>query len=214
MLRLCLRPMILGWLLWLALSSGLIFAAQQPLEPDDGLAQYGFGICDLPCWAGITPGQTEPGYILPLLELHLPSLTDTRVLLAGWINVTVADTQDVQIRYGSQAVQQISFLTLRPSLYALLTRLGMPTCVLPVRERGTAITTLDGLTLIWEREGLTIYTIVMGEITAFLASEHLTAENLLIMVPVTSSLDGSSCLYYARWRGFAPIWFYWQQLMK
>lgn len=43
--------------------------------------EVGFGVCELPCWSNITPGQTPFSDVVPLLNTTLPS--DSRLLVSG-----------------------------------------------------------------------------------------------------------------------------------
>src|SRR3954451_408738 len=57
------------------------FGARTP-APDDSWQHFGFAVCDLPCFAEITPGQTPFDSVPHLLMRHVQSI-DPRMIAGG-----------------------------------------------------------------------------------------------------------------------------------
>jgi hypothetical protein len=135
---LILRPILIAWAIVVMLCAMAVSWSRQ--VEDQTMAAYwrdlGFDVCDLPCYAGIVPGETDFDDVTGLLAANLPALSnqllvsnsqvgftvegdisadDRRVFLSGGIYYFQGNTRDIR---GS-----VDF----PLRWALL-RFGAPDC--------------------------------------------------------------------------------------
>lgn len=173
----------------------------RPLHPDDAWEQFGFGYCDLPCYAGITPGVTPFESAAPLLLRHIP-LLDPRITASGsalnfWARMPGQQLAGL-IRYDRGMVGEMRFNVLLP-VAAVIEQLGTPDCILP-NANGEP----DHFTVIfWEREQVSIGAVLSPAQHTIDLSADMLALWLRAATPGDCSLN-----WALPWRGFAPLWEY------
>jgi hypothetical protein len=193
------RLMLLLMLVCASLCLAAVIIGRQRQSSEIDLSQYGFATCDLPCWAGITPGETTAGFIIPLLERHIPVYQDARFPEGGIVLFHLSNDISGNVRF-YEAVNQIYVMNLEIPVLYLIDRLSLPDCV---NADGNA------MLLMWYRDGSAIISTFLGNPVQMLAREDTTATGILIF-----EANDNFCQDYAEWRGFAPLWFYQQKSME
>src|SRR5437868_1621986 len=122
MLYLLIRPICLIFTLWLVLSTALTVLARGQPSGDYDMAKYGFAVCALPCWAGITPGETSLETMMPLMRANIPALKSLREYSPGNIYFEMGQTTSI-IVHGRGSFQSISLSLSRVPLVFLLERI-------------------------------------------------------------------------------------------
>src|SRR5690606_25812707 len=162
---------------------------------------FGFAACALPCWAGITPGETSFDKAFDLLVQHVPSL-NTQVLMSGAqipFSANLADQYASGFLYYNQGEVGNIRLSVQLPLIQLIERLGTPSCYF---SGESSYDGLGSLTIYWELDGVLI---------AGLISQG--TEDVQPTTPVDGvafSPDESACDLAEThpWLGFAPRWRY------
>ena len=177
-----------------------VFGTRQPAD-DDSWQRFGFAYCDLPCFAGITPGQTAFDSVSHLLMRHVETV-DPRMIASGASINFWARTKSQQlgglVRYNQGRVGEMRFNVTLP-LAQVITELGTPDCILPdtssASDRGTVI--------FWEREQVSIAAVLGTDPRAV----NLNADTLALWMNAVQANDCSRS-GAVPWRGFAPLWNY------
>jgi hypothetical protein len=196
-LLLCLLPLIV-----LLCAVIPVIAARQPTE-NTAWRSFGFDYCQLPCFAGITSGETPFDSAAPLLIRNVEAV-DPRMINSGTsINFWGRDSSQQLsglVRNDRASVGELRLIVVLP-VEEVIAQLGAPDCILP---------NLDGdpnrLTIIcWERGGMATAA-VLG-LDDKRRAVNLSANTLAIwlsaMEPNPCSLRGA-----LPWKGFAPMWGY------
>jgi hypothetical protein len=179
------------------------FAGRQP-DPDESWQHFGFATCALPCFAGITPGQTPFQSVQQLLIRHVQSV-DPRMIASGASINFWARSKSQQfgglVRYNEGRVGEMRFNVVLP-LAEIITELGTPDCLLP-----NTSTDPDRVTVIfWEREQVSIAAVLAPDPRAI----NLNANTLALWLNPVQANDCSRSGAVS-WRGFAPMWDYLRQ---
>lgn len=170
----------------------------RPLRPDEAWDGFGFTICDLPCFAGITPGRTPFQQTPTLLRKYIP-LIQNHMFNSGlavhfWASTPAYDLAGSTTHaYG--VVDEIRLNSPVP-LDHLIAELGMPDCIL----LGIG-TTSHRSTIFWVRRQISIGAVLQGE--SLDLSARVPALWMYLADP-TECARGDTI----RWRGFAPLWNY------
>ena len=160
----------------------------------------GFDACQLPCWAGLVPGETAFNDAATQLRAYLPS-SHTWVGQNGSIvsfSTAIEDTFLSGVAYYSRGkVGRVSTNALLSVGY-LLDTLGEPDCVVLFRQ----IDLPSQLVLYWQREQWFVRTMLVAS-----KSGHLNASGLAQGFAI--GLDNQICNEQSQsWLGFAPVWRY------
>jgi hypothetical protein len=162
---------------------------------------FGFDACTLPCWAGITPGQTNFEKAFELLRQHVPTL-NTQVLVSH-SQIPFAASLSNQyasgfINYSRGQVGNIR-LSIQFPLIQLIERLGAPTCFFYGEGPSD---TFGSVTVYWEIDGVLIAALVPP------GSEDV--EPSTVIQAIALNPDEPMCLEDETlpWLGFAPRWRY------
>jgi hypothetical protein len=187
-------------------SGGLWMARQRPaLTLDTRLS--GLEVCDLPCWAGITPGMTDFDDAPSLIQTSLPLMNSPMLISGSQINFTanVASDIDDSVLYAGQLYYQEGRvgdvrLNVNLPLWYLLDALGQPACVW---GRIPASMSSALLVIYWEQEGISTGAVV-------LASQAHGLQPDLTVGALFMNLDTGACYSGETrpWVGFARPWFY------
>jgi hypothetical protein len=171
------------------------------LSSDESWLHFGFDFCALPCFAGITPGQT-PFNNAPGLIMHHIQSVDPRTIMGGasinfWAQ---SKTQLLSglIRYDNGVVGEMHFSVILP-LAELIAELGTPDCVLPNTDNAPARVPV----IFWERDQVSIAAVLDSDPEALRLSANTNAIWLNAIQVNDCSRSGA-----VRWRGFAPLWDY------
>jgi hypothetical protein len=179
---------------------------RQPLSDPPGWSDLGFDVCALPCWAGITPGETPFADAFDLLVAHVPTLT-TRVLV-GNVQINFSASSPEQVVNGSISEQQRRVrhvqIHLELPFIQLVSRLGMPDCFSYVPD---PLGTGEGIVTHWVTGRALVSALVLFQ------NDHMR-----LTTPIRSlgvSADNTICDQADRidWIGFAAPWRY-QQLQR
>ncbi|MBN8634642.1 MAG: hypothetical protein J0M07_04910 [Anaerolineae bacterium] len=136
MLRLLFRLSLLIFALAAVVIALAPLAAPRPVAASPAWAAYGFAACDLPCWAGITVGETPFGATVPITAQNIPrriayTIAGSSVFL--WEDVDPYYFTGLLSAAGVETVGRIQLTVSLPADY-LLERLGLPACVFSVRD--------------------------------------------------------------------------------
>lgn len=180
-----------------ALCAVMPTAGGRSLPANEVWDDFGFTRCDLPCFAGITPGQTPFQQSTSLLRQNIP-LIQNRMFNTGTVVHFWASTPDDELagfaRQISGVVDEI-YLTLPLPLDHLIATLGMPDCIIPVSNA-----TSRRVTIFWTRRQISIGAVLQGDNRTFDLNTRVPA---LWMHPANpSECEQSSAV---RWRGFTPL---------
>jgi hypothetical protein len=174
--------------------------AGQGLPPAASIgAELGFGACKLPCWAGITPGQTPFAQANERMAEHIPPYTIPVFLTTSTLSFETTPGQPLlvgSLYYADSRVSEIHLEVGLPLSY-LLESLGSPDCVWA--SPGTSFTVLA---LFWEGQGLSTgaYLIFDGR-----RGWKLNMETRFLQMSTYLSCDTPGII---PWRGFARAWRY------
>ena len=162
---------------------------------------FGFSACELPCWAGIMPGQTPFNQAYELLVQNVPAL-QSRVLVAG-TEISFAAGSEAQYVYGTLFYRQGNVAGLRINVQFPLSQfvaaLGLPDCVV---YAPAASATSGSLTFYWDKDGVLIAGLILPGADAI----HLTSPvQVLVLNAGTQVCDQPGM---NSWIGFAPRWRY------
>jgi hypothetical protein len=186
---------------------GMLFALVVFLVPlrtpqDTTLEAWGIGICDLPCWAGITPQESDLDASITNAETNLPQLMWRYDAQQRTLRLTYGSAEDgfqqAVITLGEETVERIYISGDMPALPILQTW-GAPNCA-----RGLENVLADGwqaLIVIWEYDSMVVRSLLVGREGASLDTMRLQD------VQIQPDDDCASIQGYA-WRGFTPLWWY------
>lgn len=179
--------------------------------PTDARWQHipGLGICDLPCWAGITPLQTD---YTQLEERLLTALADVNVSVIDrsdqyqnwvtfytykgwWISGAITEEQG---RVANMVIH------MPVPLWALMHRLGTPDFVTSGTTVASPVQVFDALhvTIYWLLDEITIEAVVV-----VMPQSRLTPEMYTDHIRIRHSGD-EAVRDVTPWRGFVPVELY------
>lgn len=166
---------------------------------DIAWSRFGFETCALPCYAGISPGETPFRGTGTLLINHVPAL-DPRVISSGTSLNFFARLPSQQlaglVRYqtGGQ-VGEIRLNAVLP-LDQVLMQLGAPDCILAA--------TVDRAPIIfWVRGEVSVAAVLSLDANPYKPGASVFSLWLRVAVPSDCTLRGARS-----WQGFAPLWVY------
>lgn len=204
MLQTTLRCLIPIYFLTLLLTVGSVLASKDTPQPDtEYWSQFGFNACAMPCFAGITPGETPFNNAATLVANYLPALrqqilvSSSQAIFFGEDSATGASLTGIA-RYIGGKVGEIR-LTLTRTLVDVLLRFGSPDCTLAYPP-GNA----EYLYLYWEDEGSVFWASVT-------VNSYVDFESQVFTITSTTLEDAAVCSSNTAtepWRGFAPMWVY------
>lgn len=196
--RLLLLPLLI---IMLILCSAVPALGKRATVNDPAWHAFGFDACDLPCWAGITPGETAFDKVFDLLVLHVPTL-DTQVLMSGAqipFSASLPDQYASGFIYYSQGEVGNIRLSVKIPLIQLIERLGTPSCFF----YGESVNDSWGsLTVYWELENVLIAGLVSP---ADAEVQPTTSIDAVAFNPDEPACEHEETL---PWLGFAPRWRY------
>lgn len=161
--------------------------------------RFGFEACALPCYAGMTPGETPFGETGVLLMNHVPAL-DPRVISSGtslnfFARLPVQQLAGL-VRYQTDGqVGEIRLNAVLP-LDQVLVQLGAPDCILAAAVDRAPI-------IFWERGGVSVAAVLSTDANAYQPGASLFSLWLRVATPPDCTLRGARS-----WQGFAPLWVY------
>jgi hypothetical protein len=175
--------------------------AGRPLDGDESWEQFGFAYCALPCFAGITPGETPYHQASRLLRQHIPVM-ENRMFNTGtsinfWALTNRAELSGTAL-YELGMVGELRLNVPLP-LDHLLTQLGAPDCILltpPDNPRRAPV-------IFWIRENISIGAVLRTDLNLLTLSGRAPALWLRSGDPNECEVRGA-----VPWRGFAPAWNY------
>lgn len=168
-----------------------------PHSPDvpDYWNAFGFGVCDLPCYAGIRLGDEGFDRALRRLEQHVENFTQSALVVGETIYFqAAAQGHDLtgSISFVRGRVVALSLGTVVP-VDLLITTIGTPDCVLIIP---------NALNDVW------YWYLPDAVITAQINERYpTTSADYLTLVPLGES-SGCDAALMTPWRGFAPSWVY------
>ena len=175
--------------------------APRPVEVSAEWSEFGFAVCDLPCWAGITVGETPAADLLPLVQANIPTLMDYNITVQQlyiW-NASDQSRSDAIISYSPGYAELITLNLYAPPNH-LVDLLGMPDCVTGVRNLffGT-----DYILTWMGDKGVTAG--MFGELVDLFSGKHVV--HVLVIDMYVGQM---SCEQYGAipFRGIAPWWRY------
>lgn len=175
--------------------------AGRPLSASDAWEQFGFAYCALPCYAGITPGETPYHQAPGLLRQHIPVMENRMFNTGASVNFwAVTDREELSgiARYEQGKVGELRLNAAVP-LDHLLAQLGAPDCILltpPDNPRRAPV-------LFWIRGDISIGAVLQALPTLVNLSSYAPALWLRSGDPDECTIRGA-----VPWRGFAPTWNY------
>ncbi len=201
---------------WIAIAAGCLCAIMPSIQTDPPRADppyweaFGFEVCALPCFAGMTPGETRFDRAPYLLSDHISSLIRGALVSGSQVNFLAQSGDDslaglIQPSMGRVGVIR---LTIDLPLYALVARLGTPDCVW-VDQDSPATQRL--IVIYWSIPGAVIGASVIEDAHMPLLSGGWLFDSRMVGMFVSSdSQDATFCTSndLMAWRGFAPVWHY------
>jgi len=205
MLRLVFRLILPLTLVCAALIAVAPYVDQPALPPSAEWDAYGFGACDLPCWGGITIGQTSFARTLPALRANVSAFTEFANVPAQMLIYGKQSPYEFSgmIMYLQQRVDSIS-LNLRLPLDRFIDALGAPDCVI---YADTAPPNREGGWLMWDHGDTPIGVLVYGR-TVQLRTPALTVYAVQIGAALGDGICEHAPVNPVAWRGIAPFWRY------
>jgi hypothetical protein len=196
--RLLLFPLLF---IMLILCSAVPALGKRATVDDPAWHAFGFDACALPCWAGITPGQTSFDKAFALLVQHVPTL-NTQVLMSGSqipFSASLPDQYASGFIYYSQGEVGNIRLSVQLPFVQLIERLGTPSCFFYAEG---PYGTLGSLTVYWELDGVLIAGLVPPGNADVQPTTSIDA--------VAFNPDEPACFQEDTlpWLGFAPRWRY------
>ncbi|MEP7290255.1 MAG: hypothetical protein ABI835_00675 [Chloroflexota bacterium] len=186
----------------LALCAALpVFGARQ-LSQNQAWHSFGFDVCQLPCFAGITPGRSGFGSSSSTLVREVPAI-DPRMIATGsslsfWARLPEQQLSGV-VRYElGGGVGEIRLNVTLP-LEQVITQLGTPDCLLANTTDAPGVPTR----IFWERGIVSIAAVLGTDQDAIHPNASVFALWVRAVTPPDCSLRGA-----LPWRGFAPLWAY------
>jgi hypothetical protein len=196
-LSLCLLPLIV-----LLCAVIPVIAARQPAE-NPAWRVFGFDYCKLPCFAGITSGETPFDSASNLLVRNVEAV-DPRMINSGTsLNFWGRDSSQQLsglVRNDRAAVGELRLIVIVP-VEEVIAQLGAPDCILPNTDGDPNRMTI----IFWEQSGVSTAAVLGSDVNQ--RAVNLNANTLAIwlsaMEPTPCSLRGA-----LPWKGFAPMWGY------
>lgn len=155
--------------------------------------------CPLPCWAGITLGETSFARAEVLLARYLPAGHQI-IASPSQLNFIGSSTSSMlggYVFYRGGTVDDLR-LTVEMPIALLITALGSPDCVLPVALTGGE----QRLTVYWEMNDTLI--------GAMFAAHDRALRPSSTVIRLWMSAHETACnrVDLKSWAGFAPMWRY------
>lgn len=186
-----LQTLVIG----LAIAWGTAFEIVQPLPP-------GFIFCDLPCWAGIIPGETAPRHIETALQTTMPGYASVRPRMDRGYDVHFSygfETGYAVLYTNMHVITEINVNVPVPFSH-LAVQLGTPDCI--TRIYTIQSNRLSRVAMHWRHGDYTISASLRGEPSdALFNNETVTAVNVTVEAVCQAH-------YAIQWQGFAPLWYY------
>ena len=177
-----------------------VFGGRLP-NPSELWQHFGFTTCTLPCFAGITPGQTPFDIVPDLLVRHVQSV-DPRMIAGGASINFWAQWKSQQlgglVRYADGVVGEMRFNVVLP-LAEIITELGTPDCLLPNTSSEANPVTV----IFWERKQVSIAAVLSPDPRGI----NLNANTFALWLNAVQANDCSR-IGAVPWHGFAPLWDY------
>ncbi len=131
MLRLLFRLSLLIFALTAVMIALAPLAAPRPVDATPAWTAYGFAACELPCWAGITVGETPFADTVALTAASVPALTSHTIAGSPVFLWGTADPYYFSglVYLGETTVGRVELSLKLPADY-LIARFGLPACVL------------------------------------------------------------------------------------
>jgi hypothetical protein len=166
---------------------------------DSGVEEIGFTACELPCWAGITPGLTPFADAGELMAEHLPAFSIPSFLTTSTLSFqTITSEPDLAgaLYYDNSRVSEVHLEVALPIGY-LFDSLGTPNCVWTSPGNMQAV-----MAVYWEDEDLSTaaYLIFDGSMTW-----EMEMPTRFLQMSTTLTCDTQGIV---PWMGFAPAWRY------
>lgn len=175
------------------------FAGQHFVSPSPRWDELGFAACNLPCWAGITPGQTPFAEANELIAEYLADV-NIHFYLTRAAMTFQAGTGDSAFGgvfyYDGSRVTEIH-LDMALPVRDLLDKLGTPDCVWAARGSQQI-----PLTIYWERNHLSIGAFLNFD-GRMAWTPNMRTRSLLMGTTLPCNTPGM-----LPWMGFAPAWRY------
>lgn len=206
MMKMILRWSAPIWLLTVVLCAVIPTAAgrDEPMSPV--WTTFGFDACPLPCWSGITTGETPFADAMGLVGQHVRLLNHRVLVSASQINFSATAPEQAlsgYLFYNGTRVGSVR-LTLQVPLRQLIIRAGAPTCVfattIPPGMSGAQQIT-PGLVVYWE-----IDSILIGALLSDASSVRLDSQTQSVWMSGTDEACERNDV--VQWRGFGPAWIY------
>ena len=180
-----------------------------PIPQPDYWDRFGFSTCELPCYAGMTPGMTSFEQVPMLLDQNVPALLRSVLVSGSQINfMAVYDPYAASglIQPAMGTVGRIQ-LSLRVELIDLIERLGVPDCVWVDPNPAE----LETIVLYWSVDRVVIgATVAEPLFQPPTFSQWWNHFNVIGMVFSIDNPEAPLCSDPAvvGWHGFAPVWRY------
>jgi hypothetical protein len=195
LLSLCVRLLIRLAVPCLILCAALPAFGGRPLAPDEAWEALGFGVCDLPCFAGVVPGRTGFQVAPETLRMQVP-LIGRRMFYNNAVLNFWASSQNYELAgwagYDRGTVGELR-LTVPLPLDYLIDQLGTPDCVMP------RIPPTERSGVYWVREGVSIVALLSLGQHNFNLHTRSTGLWLRAFRPDDCGESGA-----VAWRGFTP----------
>ncbi len=164
---------------------------------------FGFAACELPCWSGITAGETRFDAAVDLLLLNMPGRVDQILTSGTQINFwSLYHNQAMAgiIQYNAGMVGDVR-MTIQLEVGMLIERLGVPMCV----WLNDNVTESSGsMVFYWQRDRGSMGALIPNLRPAFaLAKDTVTSGFWVSSQPAPCDDSGTIA-----WRGFATAWRY------
>jgi hypothetical protein len=193
----------------LVVALALLALRGQPLVLRESLVEWGFGACDLPCWAGIRLEQTDVQALEALLDQYMQ--TPTRNLSTNRGDFLVrAESSSGEEMYnflwrvpGTNTVGAFHFSVELP-LWYLFATFGEPTCVNFAQPTSNSFI----LNFIWNGASVYVHALVYRVSRAALDYDTLSSSVLITrkvyLEPLSSFAPGCASSGLP-WRGLAAL---------
>lgn len=195
------RRLLLPLLIACGLSLGVVLALHRGESP--AITLPGFDACALPCWAGMTPGETLYADAPRLIGEHISGATLNFERGFAQINFTMQAPGTNPI-FGSiyDDRGQVGGVRLDGviPLWLLLEQAGRPRCV----SSSQALTSNARVINVYWQMG----DIYLWSFTAFAATDRFHPASPAISLFILHSEDPCIQPDAQAWRGFAPLWVY------
>lgn len=164
------------------------------LSENEAWQSFGFTVCDLPCFVGITPGKTPFDIMPDLLHRSIPLIGNRMFYAYTAINfwASLPHTELSGWARNNQGVVGELRLTAPLALDHLIAQLGTPDCVLAGAQRATV--------LFWLRKTVSIGAVLEVDQADFNPNSPISALSLR-----SSETDACATSGALAWHGFAFI---------